>query len=227
MAKTRFMMALVIIDAVKQDLLPALGDGAPEIVWDPTVALMQRLEAGETADGLLAIDAYMDNMVDEGRLVADSYVPVVQAEFGIAVQSGMTVPRPRSADELIALLREVPSIAISRAGASGIYFEKLIDRLGIGDEVRAKTLVIPAGLTGEKLVAGDAVLAFQQVSELKAVPGIEIVGPLPDDCQQVTDFSAAVFSDAQDPDGAQRFIELIRSPQAAQSYAARGLKLRF
>ncbi|MEO1200213.1 MAG: substrate-binding domain-containing protein [Pseudomonadota bacterium] len=221
------MAALVVIDAVKRDLLPPLGDSAPEIVWDPTAALMQRLEAGETADGLLAIDSYMDKMIEEGRLIADTYVPVVQAEFGIAVQSGMTVTPPHSADELIALLREVPSIVMSRAGASGIYFEKLIDRLGIGDEVRAKTLVIPAGLTGEKLVAGEATLAFQQVSELKAVPGIEIVGPLPDDCQQVTDFSAAVFSDARDPEGAQRFIDLIRSPQAAKSYTARGLTLRF
>jgi len=225
--QSRFMCALVIIDAVKQDLLPLLGGPPPEIIWDPTAALMQRLASGEKADGLFAIDSYMQELVADGRLLAETFVPVVQAEFGIAVQQGMQVDPPRNAAELIALLRAVPSIVMSRAGASGIYFEKLIDRLGIGAEVRAKALVIPAGLTGEKLVSGEAVLAFQQMSELKAVPGITMVGPLPDDCQQVTDFSAAVFSDARDPEGARRFINVIRSPEAAASFAARGLKLRF
>ena len=227
MATTRFMAALVIIDSVGQDLLPALGDDAPEIVWDPTVALVQRISQGESADGLFAIDSHIERMVADGILRGDTVVPVVQAEFGFAARPGMDITAPTDADEVIRLLKDVPSIVMSRAGASGIYFEKLIDRLGIGEEVRAKALVIPAGLTGEKLVSGEAVLAFQQMSELRAVPGIDIVGPLPDDCQQVTNFSAAVFTDAQDPEGALRFIDLLRSPEAARSYEARGLKLRF
>jgi molybdate transport system substrate-binding protein len=227
MQNTRIMAALVILDTVRQDLLPTLGDTAPDIIWDPTVALMARLEAGERADALFAIDDHMERLLAEGKLRAESYLPIVQAAFGIAVQSGLSVTRPQTAEQFIDLLRAVPSIAISRVGASGIFFEKLIDRLGIGEEIRAKTLVIPAGLTGEKLTTGEAVLAFQQFSELKAVPGIDVVGLLPDDCQQVTNFSAAVFTDAKDPEGAQRFINLLRSPEAARSFAARGLKLRF
>ncbi|MBF9033932.1 solute-binding protein [Rhodobacterales bacterium HKCCE2091] len=227
MARARVMAALVILDAVKSDLLPGLGEDAPEIVWDPTAALIKRLENGETADGIFAIDASIQRLVAEGRLRPETVVPVVQAEFGFAMPEGSGLTLPRDAAGVIALLRSVPSVAMSRAGASGIYFETLIDRLGIGDEVRAKAVIIPAGLTGEKLLTGEAALAFQQMSELKAVPGIDILGPLPDDCQQFTDFSAAIFTDAAFPDAAQRFVDLLRSPEAARSYVARGLKLRF
>ena len=225
--KTKVMAALVILDAVRQDLLPTLGDSAPEIIWDPTVALMARLRAGERADALFAIDNHMEGLLADGKLRVESYLPIVQAAFGIASQSGLSLTAPKNAYQLTDLLKSVPSIAISRAGASGIYFEQLIDRLGIGEEIRTKTLVIPSGLTGEKLTTGEAVLAFQQMSELKAVPGIDIVGPLPKDCQQVTNFSAAVFTDAKDPEGAGRFINLLRSPEAAKSFTAHGLKLRF
>lgn len=225
--KTRIMAALVILDTVRQDLLPTLGESAPEIIWDPTIALMARLRAGERADALFAIDDHMERLLVDGKLQAESYLPIVQAAFGIAIQSGLSVPAPKNADQLIDLFKSVPSIAISRAGASGIYFEQLINRLGIREEIRAKTLVIPTGLTGEKLTTGEAVLAFQQLSELKAVPGIDIVGPLPNDCQQVTNFSAAVFTDAKDPEGAVRFINLLRSTEAAKSFIAHGLKLRF
>jgi molybdate transport system substrate-binding protein len=197
------------------------------MIWDPTAALMKRIESGEAADGIFAIDGPMDQLAARGIIDVQSRRPIVQAEFGLAVRRGLDVEQPQNAAELVALLRTVPSIVYSRAGASGIYFEKLIDRLGIGDEVRAKSLVIPAGLTGEKVRDGSAELAIQQMSELKAVDGIDILGPLPDDCQQVTDFSAAVFAGAANPNGARAFIEVLSSPQAARSFKARGLKLRF
>lgn len=227
MAATRFMCALVIVDAANQDLLPLMGDAAPEVIWDPTAALMKRIDAGERADGIFAIDASMDKLAEAGVIDLASRKPIVQAEFGIAVQDDMSAPSLNDQSDLIKLLLDVPSIVYSRAGASGIYFEKLIDRLGIGAEIRAKSLVVPAGLTGEKVRDGEAVLAVQQMSELLAVEGIQILGPFPPDCQQVTDFSAAVFSKAENAAGAQTFIDMLTSEAAARSFTSRGLKLKF
>jgi molybdate transport system substrate-binding protein len=139
----------------------------------------------------------------------------------------MPVPRLENADDLITLLLSVPTICYSRAGASGIYFESLIDRLGIGDEVRAKSLVIPAGLTAEQVQKGRAVLAIQQMSELRAVNGVRIAGPLPSDCQQRTEFSAGIFADAAEPEAARQFIAALTSAKARAAYLARGLKVRF
>lgn len=227
MPSTRFMCALVIVDAVKQDLLPPLGTTAPEIVWDPTAALVKRIRGGERADGIFAIDGALDELEVQGVIDGATRRPMVQAEFGLAVQRGMNAAVPANGEALKALLLEVPSIVYSRAGASGIYFERLIDRLGVGTEVRGKSLVIPAGLTGEKVRDGEAVLAVQQMSELRAVRGIDILGPLPVDLQQTTDFSAAVFSDAADREGAEAFIAALTTPAARAAYLARGLKVKF
>lgn len=223
----RFMAALVILSAVDEDLLPDMDGSRPEMIWDPTAALMARIGRGEKADGIFAIDGPMGKLVEAGVIDPGSVVPVVQAEFGVAVSIDMPAPRLDTADDLIRLLLSVPTICYSRAGASGIYFESLIDRLGIGDDVRSKSLVIPAGLTAEQVQKGRAVLAIQQMSELRAVPGVRIAGPLPPDCQQTTEFSAGVFSDAAEPEAARLFIAALTSPKARTAYLARGLKVRF
>ena len=227
MAQTRFMAALVILKSAEDDLLPAMGSAAPEMIWDPTAALMKRIEAGEVADGIFGIDEPLDELAARGLIDPATRRPVVEAEFGLAVPTNSGIAPPANADELIALLRAVERPVVSRAGASGIYFETLIDRLGIGAEVRAKSLVIPAGLTGEKVRDGEADLAVQQMSELKAVESIEILGPLPGDCQKVTRFDTAVFTGAADAAGASRFIDHLTSAEAARSYIAHGLKVRF
>lgn len=227
MTQTTFMAALVILKAAEEDLLPALGAAAPKMIWDPTAALIARIDGGERADGIFAIAGPMDDLAARGVIDPATRRPVVEAAFGLAAARGSGHRAPENADELVALLRAAERPVMSRAGASGIYFEKLIDRLGIGDEVRAKALVIPAGLTGEKVRDGEADLAVQQMSELMAVAGIDILGPLPDDCQQVTRFDAAVFTDAANPDGARAFIDHLTGSAAARSFSAHGLKLLF
>lgn len=222
----RFMAALVILKAFEDDLLPGLA-ASPDMIWDPTAALMQRIERGERADGIFAIDGALAKLAEAGMIDPASVVPVVQAEFGVAVSLAMPTPRLDNSGDLIRLLLAVPSICYSRAGASGIYFEGLIDRLGIGEAVRAKSIVIPAGLTAEQVRRGRAVLAIQQMSELRAVDGVRIAGPLPPDCQQTTDFSAAVFSDAADPEGAKAFIAVLTGDEARRAFVGRGLAVRF
>lgn len=224
---TRFMCALIILKAAEDRLLPALGEAAPEILWEPTAALMKRIRAGERADGLFAIDGAIAELAAEGIVDPASVAPVAQAEFGVAVRPDLPPFPLEDAQDLIAALRAAPSICYSRAGASGIYFEALIDRLGIRDEVQAKSLVIPQGLTAAEVAAGRAALAIQQMSELRAVAGVRIAGPLPPDCQQTTDFSAAVFAEAADRAGAERFIAVLTGEEARRAYLDIGLKLRF
>lgn len=221
---TRFMCSLVIMHAVQHDILPGLGAAAPEMLWDPTAKLVKRVQAGERADGIVATNEALAELIGQGFVDAASLVPVAEGAFGVAVRSDMPTPPLATEADLVKLLLEVPSIVYSRAGASGIYFEKLIDVLGIGEAVRAKSTVIPAGLTGEKVKDGTAVLAIQQMSELIAVDGIQIVGPLPPENQQPTYFSAAVFSGAADAAGARAFIAALTSPAARDAYTRIGLK---
>lgn len=219
------MSALVIRAMVDDMILPQFRKDGSEatLIWDPTVALMKRIEGGERADAIVAIDWALDELAAKGMLDTASRRPIAQATVGVAVLAGAPKPDISTAERLRQTLLDTPSLVYSRAGASGIYFEKLIDRLGIGEQVRAKATVIPVGLTGEKVANGEVVLAIQQVSELLAVKGIDLVGPLPDSVQATTDFSAAIFADADDPDGAERFIKVLLTPEARQAYIRIGL----
>lgn len=223
------MSALVIRGIVDDTILPEFekGGSTARLIWDPTVALLKRIEAGERADAIVAIDYALDALADRGMLDIGTRRPVAQATVGVAVAAGAPRPDISSAAALRQTLLDTPSLVWSRAGASGIYFEKLIDRLGIGAAVRAKATVVPAGLTGEKVRSGEVALAIQQVSELLAVPGIDLVGPLPAEVQATTDFSAAVFSGADQPGAAARFIDVLLTPRAREAYERIGLKPLF
>lgn len=220
------LSALAIMGAVNDTILPAFNNGdtaTASVSWDPTTVLMRRIAAGERGDVIVAIDGPMDELVANGLVDPTSRVSVAQAVVGVAVRAGAPKPDISTAAHLRQTLLDVPSLVYSRAGASGIYFEKLIDQLGIGAEVRAKSLVIPAGITAERVASGEVELAIQQISELMVVSGVDIVGAMPAEVQATTDFSAAIFIDAVNRAGAARFIAALVSPQARSAYLQTGL----
>jgi molybdate transport system substrate-binding protein len=220
------VMSALIVRAIVDDLVipPLSFRGTPiRMIWDPTVALMQRIATGERADGILAIDWAIDELAARNLIVPSSRRPFAKAAFGLAIAQGATPPDISTVQALRETLQAAPTVAYSRAGASGIYFERLIDHLGIGAEIRAKSIVIPAGLTGEKITSGEATLAVQQISELLAVPGIDLLGPFPAPVQETTDFSAAIFLDAVNPAGAQRFFDELFTTAVRNACLAGGL----
>lgn len=221
----RIMSALAVIATVNDKVLPAFAREGwhAEMIWDPTAALMQRIAAGETADAILAIDWALDELAARQAIDTATRRPIAQVTVGVAVRAGAPKPDISSVEALKQTLLAVPSLVYSRAGASGIYFEKLIDRLGIGEAIRAKALVIPRGLTGERLAAGEVELAIQQVSELMVVAGIDLVGPLPREANATTNFSAAVFADTPNRIGASQFISALVTAEARADYIRTGL----
>lgn len=194
-----------------------------EARWFPTALVMERLAAGEPADVLVVVAAAMDGLAGRGVVDAASRLDIVRSSVGVAVRAGAPRPGVSTLEGFRRALLEARSVAYSRAGASGIHFETVLDKLGIGDAVRAKATVVPAGFTAEKLVSGEADLAVQQVSELMAVPGIEVVGRFPEEVQAVTTFSAAVVRNAADRPAAERFLAALTTEEAAAAYRAGGV----
>lgn len=221
----RMMSALILRKIVDDVILPQLPDDAPavDMVWDPTVALMARIRAGETADGLMAIEWALDALAADGLIEAAGRRRLVRAAFGLAVAGGAPKPDVSTVEGLRRTLLETPSLVYSRTGASGIYFERLIEALGVASEVRAKATVIPTGLTAELVANGRADLAIQQISELLAVDGVDLVGPFPDAVQETTDFGVAVFADAAYRPGVMGFIDALFTPRARRAYVESGL----
>ena len=188
-----------------------------------TNAIPVRLERGEPADVLIMVGYALDNLAKEGKVIPDSRVELVKSPIGIAVKSGAPKPDISTADALKRALLAVKTIAYSDS-ASGVYVStEMFDKLGITDAMKDKARKIPATPVGEIVARGDAEIGFQQVSELKPVEGIDIVGPLPDELQKITVFSAGIASVSKEPDAGKALIRFLGSPAARAEIVKSGM----
>jgi len=190
----------------------------------PTLGLLARLRGGETADLVILTREGLDELAAEGRVVADGMVDLARSLVGIAVKTGAAHPDIASEASLRATLLDARRVAYSRIGASGILFAQLIARMGIAAEVNARAIVVPQGLTAERLVTGEADLAVQQISELKQVAGIEIVGPIPLELQIPAVFSAGCMAGSLCLMEADRLLRYLASADVAPLLLDAGLE---
>ena len=192
--------------------------------------LVTRIEAGEMADVLILSRAAIDALGKQGKVAAGSDVTLAESAVAIAVKAGAPKPDISTPEALKQTLLKARSIAYSEpsaGGASGVYFAKLLERMGIAEQMKPKTKFPPAGgFSGELLLTGEAELAVQQKPELLHVAGIEIVGFLPGDLNLVTEFAAAVMAGSKNADMSRALIQNLRSPEAAAVFRAKGLDPR-
>jgi molybdate transport system substrate-binding protein len=191
--------------------------------YGATNVLIPKIGAGETADVAILTDAGIEGLIEHGTLAAGSRRDLARSAIGIAVKAGAPKPDVRTPEAFKQTLLAARSIAFSRSGASGIHFANLISQLGIADEVARKARIFD-GVVGTLAARGEVEIAVQQVSELKLVGGIDIVGPLPDALQKVTVFSAGVFAKSARPAAAGLFIEALRTPDVAAVMRNQGLE---
>ncbi len=192
----RLMSTLALAGLLRESAaaLEAALDAPVTVELAPTKALEARIRDGARADAALLTAEAVAALSAAGILDRGSARPLAHSRVGLAVKAGAPVPDIGDVAALRRLLLAVPSLCYSRAGASGIFFAGLIERLGIAEEVNAKAIVIPEGFTAEKLLTGEASIAFQQISELMEVKGITVAGPLPEGAQTVAVFSGAGFA---------------------------------
>jgi len=187
-------------------------------------AIPVRLERGEPADVLIMVGYALGDLIKQGKVVADSRVDLVNSKIGVAVKAGAPKPDISSADALRRALLAAKSVAYSDS-ASGVYIStEMFNKLGIADQMKDKAKKIPATPVAEIVASGEAELGFQQISELKPVAGIDIVGPLPDDLQKVTVFSAGIASVSKEPEAGKALIEFLASPAARDTIVKSGLE---
>jgi len=187
-------------------------------------AIPVRLERGEPADVLIMVGTALGDLIKQGKVVADSRVDLVKSPIGIAVKAGAPKPDIASAEAIKHALLDAKSIAYSDS-ASGVYVSTvLFARLGIAEQMKDKARKIPAEPVGGVVARGDAEIGFQQISELKPVAGIDIVGPLPPELQQITVFSAGIATVSQQPEAGKALIQFLASPAATRAIVDSGLE---
>src|SRR3954469_10181151 len=190
----------------------------------PTLALLERLRSGEAADVVILTREGLDEVAREGRVVAESCADLARSWVGIPVKAGAPHPNISTEPALRAALLGARSVAYSRLGASGILFAKLIGRLGIASDINARAVIIPQGFTAEKLVTGEADLAVQQISELKQVAGIEVVGPIPYELQTPAVFSAGRMAASDKVAPSDQLLRFLASKDVAPALRESGLE---
>jgi len=199
-----------------------------DITWGLAGALAKRVADGETPDALVAIRGGVDGLVKSGRIAEPSAATLALSGVGVSVRRGAAKPDISTPDKLKAALLAAKAIAYSdpaKGGASGVHFARVADRLGIADQVKAKSKhPETAGLPGKLLLDGTADLAIAQVPELLEVQGTDLVGPLPGDLQNITVFAGGVVSGAKEPGPAAEFLKFLQTPEAIATIKAKGME---
>jgi len=188
-----------------------------------TSSIPSRLDRDEPADVVILAREGLDRLAASGHVVPDSRVDLAASQVGMAIREGAALPDISTVDTFTRTLLEAESLAFS-ASASGTYLSTvLFPRLGIADAMARKSTRVVGERVGAVVARGDAAIGFQQVSELLPIAGITYVGPIPDEVQRITMFSAGVTTHAKAPEAATRLIVFLSSPAAAPIIARTGM----
>lgn len=183
-----------------------------------------RLARGEPADLIILSRSSLDNLTQRGDVVGESQIDLADSTIGMAVKSGAPKPDITSPDAFIAALLAAQSIGYS-ANVSGTYLStELFTRLGIWEQLEPKSKRVVSERVGSVVARGDVAIGFQQISEILPIEGVDYVGPIPDEFQKVSTFSAGLTTRARNLEDARALLEFLSSEEVAQTIANTGLE---
>jgi molybdate transport system substrate-binding protein len=199
------------------------------MAFGPSTRITKQVADGEANDITIVTAEGIDGLIQQGRIVAGSRTDLARSAMGLAVQKGAPRPDISTAEKFKEAMLQAKSLGMSNpvgGGASGAILAAVFERLGIAEAMKPKLVFGPggpAGLIGNFLVRKEVEIGIQQVPELMAVPGIDIVGPLPPGIQSVSLFSAGLSTAAKEPEGGRALIKFLASAAAAKVMRDKGM----
>jgi molybdate transport system substrate-binding protein len=214
-----------VVLALVPDFEKQTGD---KVVVDngTTGELTKRIQGGEAFDVLVITPGAIAALTKAGKLAPGSEAKLATVGIGVVVKDGAPKPDISTVEKFKEALLAAKSVAYidpASGGSSGIYVDKLLDKLGIADQVRPKAKLKKGGLVAELIANGEAELGIHQISEIVPVKGVTLVGPLPKDIQNVTTYAAALSAAPKNKDGAEAFIKTLSGPAAAAVLKSKGM----
>lgn len=195
-----------------------------ELILDTAKNSLARIQAGERADAAVLLGTSIDKLAAQEVLIKGSAQPFARSTIGIGVLKGAPKPDISTVEAFKRTMLNAQSIAHTVHGPSGAYFPGLMDRLGIAAQIKPKEVTRPGGYIGVVVTAGEAEMAFQQIVELMAVPGIEVVGPIPQELQFNFDSKAAIFAESKNQVEARELLAFFARKENAAKFTAVGLE---
>lgn len=208
-------------------------DRTLSITFDSTGLLARRIALGEPVDVVLINQSAMKNLDTTGNVITGSVVNVASSVAAVGVRKGARpdVSSPKAFKRLLLSARSIARPSPAVGGSSADHIVKVLERLGIADEVNSKSVIVTPGhpgqvaeSPGDAVAKGKADIALHQLQELMAVPGIDIVGPFPGELQGNFSFSAALGTTARAADAGRALIEYLRTADAKSVIRSKGMQ---
>jgi len=191
--------------------------------------IRQKMTAGDPADVVFVTDTVIEQLAGSRVVVADSRSDIARTGIGVAVRDGTPPPdisSPQALKQALLAAKSIVYVDPAIGATSGIHFAGVLERLGIAEAVKGKTVLWPGGYAAEAFLKGQAELCVHQISEILPVKGVTLVGPLPRELQKITTYSAALSSRAATPEVGCAFIAFVSRPSFKPKLAAAGLDYR-
>jgi molybdate transport system substrate-binding protein len=194
---------------------------------DTAGALVRRIGNGEAFDVVVLTPAALAQLAQAGKLASGSSTPLARVAIGVAVKQGAPAPdigNVAAFRQTLLAARAVAYIDPAAGGSSGIYLSQLFERMGIAPQIGAKAVLVPGGLVAQRLVSGEADIALHQISEILAVSGVTLVGPIPAEVQNYTVYAGGLSTTPQDAPAAQAFLALLAGERAKAVLKNKGME---
>jgi molybdate transport system substrate-binding protein len=223
------VLSALSIKGILDDLAPKFeGTSGHKLVisYGALGTVMKRIQDGETADVVILPRQGIDTLVKESKAAAGDVTDIAQSNMGVAVRKGAPKPDVSTPDAFKRTLLAAKSVVYANpdgGGPSGIHMGKVMQQLGIVNEMKPKTVYANTTDFGALMASGKAEMALYQLQNLVQEPGIEVVGPLPGNLQETTVFAATAMAGAKDGAAARALITFLRTPEAASVMKAKGL----
>jgi molybdate transport system substrate-binding protein len=194
------------------------------ITWSGTAKIKQQIGGGDAYDLVIVGVPEIESFIQAGKVRAGSRVDLVRSGVGVAVKAGAPKPDISSAAAIKNALLAAKSVAFS-TGPSGVYTQRLFEKLGIAEQMKAKAKQTVSGTrVGQYIARGEADIGFQQISELIHEQGIDYLGPLPPDLQNITVYSSGILAVAKDAEASKALQAFLAAPAAAPVIRKNGME---
>lgn len=196
------------------------------IANDTAGALLKRIHAGEAFDLVVLTPGALAPLAKDGKIASDSVQQLARVAIGVAVKRGAPLPDISTVNAFrnsLLAARAVAYIDPAAGGSSGIYLAQWFAKAGIADRINRTAVLVPGGLVAARLLDDQADLAIHQISEILAVPGAQLVGPIPEEIQNYTVYAGAISSSARAPDAARALLAALASNKTRETLASKGM----
>ncbi|HUL91302.1 MAG TPA: substrate-binding domain-containing protein [Burkholderiales bacterium] len=214
------------VKAALEELAPAFERDTGHklsITFGLAAALKRQIEAGEAFDLAILTGAGIDDLARQGKVDGGSRAPIARSGVGIGIKRGAPRADIGTPDALKRALLDAKSISWAKEGQSGIYFAGLLERMGIAGQIKPKVVPAASGAeVGKLVVEGRSQYGVILVNELMAVPGVEVLGPLPPELQNYTAFHAAVGASSKNAAAAKALGQFLTTPSSRAVFKAKG-----